>query len=126
MLHVLNADLSYDEIAQQVGCDAATVCRRLASFQDSEWFIKLVPRLEKLAPLAFANIAKALASGDYEATRDYLRGLRVYSERREHTGKDGAPLFSQLEQWFLSLDDDAKRTYLDSLRGGTSAKTGDG
>lgn len=81
--HILNHNVSMQSIAHSLDVSEATVSRRIAAFKDSSWFQKLVPRLEGLAPIAYRNVAKALESGSYEATRDYLRGLNVYDDKRK-------------------------------------------
>jgi hypothetical protein len=82
--YILTPDKSMDWHAEQLGVSKSTVSRRWGAFADSEWFVRLVPRLERLAGIVFANVAKRIISGDYEATRDYLKGLGVYADKHKH------------------------------------------
>ena len=110
--YILNPGKSMAWHAQQLGIDRSTVLRRWGAFGDSEWFQKLVPQLQELSSLAFRNIAMRLAAGDYDATRDYLRGLGIYSDKHKHEIDLSNPdavrsLFAKIPAEVLDqLDDD--------------------
>lgn len=74
-------------IAQELGVHRQTIWRDLVKIKQSKWLERQIEKLEAVEGLVFAGFVANLLSGNYEPVRDYYKGLGVFKEKFELTGK---------------------------------------